>query len=139
MYGGGQPPPTSRRKMLIQTTDKMDAASSILELLLQDTRKYCNFCGADYKGLQCCESPQIGSHYEHLIAVVKQNKAKQHANDNAYGSSKHIRHALAIPPILFNEWNNLFLKRFNEKLLDKPKDMHDMMRRFPFLKTCERV
>ena len=143
--GGFDPPKGLRRNtVLIKTQDKFDAASAILEMLLQDPRKYCNMCGSDYlkgKKTTCCEHPQVGSHYEHLMAVVKQNKMRQTENSNSYGSGEetNLRGTLAMPPILFNEWCFIFQKRFGEKLLGNHNDMIKMMKRFPYLRTCERV
>jgi len=129
--------------VLIKTQDKWDAAYALLNMLLKDPERYCNMCGTKYSITKpyCCEQPQIGSNFDHLSAVVKQNKTRISYNKNSLGMGreKKMRSCLAMPPVLFNEWCNAFKELYGVKLFDKPEDMHACMRRLPFLRTCERV
>lgn len=126
---------------VIKARDKWDAAYDLLNLLLKDNEKYCNMCGATWKNKPCCESPQIGTNYEHLQAVVKQNKTKIQINENACGTNKSntMRSAISMPPVLYQEWCKAFETLYGEKLFKTPSDLHTCMKRMPFLCTCERV
>ena len=126
---------------LIKARDKWDAAYDLLNLLLKDTERYCNMCGAKWETKPCCESPQIGSNLEHLTAVVQQNKTKIANQKNALGMSENklMRSSIAMPPVLFNEWSGAFERLYGEKLFKTPKDLHKCMRKMPYLMTCGRV
>jgi len=129
--------------VLIKTRGKWDAAYSLLNLLLKDTHKYCNMCGTPYRpGMKpCCDQMQMGSHQDHLTAVVKQNKQKISDNVNCFGAGKKssLRHCMSMPPVLYQEWSKAFFKLYEVKLFDTHKDMLDCMKKMPFLKTCERT
>lgn len=126
---------------LIKARGKWDAAYDLLNLLLKDKERYCNMCGAKWQEKPCCEAPQIGNHIEHLTALVQQNKTRVKNNKNAYGEGREskMRSAMAMPPVLFNEWCASFEKLYGEKLFKTPSDLHTCMRKMPFLMTCERV
>jgi len=127
---------------LIKTRGKWDAAYDLLNLLLKDSSKYCNMCGQAWTGTVCCDQAQIGSHNDHLMAVVKQNKQKIANNKSATGSMNEktgMRSCMSMPPVLYQEWSAAFFKLYEVKLFDKHEDMINCMKKMPFLNTCERV
>lgn len=127
--------------MLVKTRGKWDAAYDLLNLLLKDTEKYCNMCGQKWIGKPCCDSMQVGTNYDHLMAVVQQNKTKIANNKNAVGVGREnkMRYAMSMPPVLYNEWCMAFEQLYGEKLFKNAKDLHECMRKMPFLKVCETV
>jgi len=120
--------------MLIRTPDKFLSARAILNTLLKDTRKYCNWCGADFdpKYFPCCDNPQIGSHIDHLRGIIKQNQMlrETRANDFASTKKKTLRLAVSLPQVLSREWERCFKNNQREKLL-KPGELRKFMKEFP--------
>lgn len=127
--------------MLIKTNDKYKSARAILELLLKDKTLYCNWCGDDYiHGFVCCENPQIGSHADHLKAVIKQNRIVRETRNNDFASTddKSFRWGVSLPPRFLREWEKCFKTSQGEKLLGKG-DLNKFMKEFPQFCVARRV
>lgn len=127
----------------MKTGDKWTAVRCLLNLILKDTRLYCNNCDNDYDEKEpiCCESPQIGSHMTHLKAVAKQNESHRELMKDEFGSMKNkdMRWGISMPPRVFHILNKTFLRTYNEKLFRDQKDMHKFMKAFPAFKVCNKI
>jgi len=127
----------------MKTHDKWTAVRCLLNLILKDTRLYCNNCGEYYFENKpvCCEDPQVGSHAVHLRAIVKQNKVHKELMANSHGSVKNkaMRWGISFPPTVFHILNKTFLTTYNEKLLRDNKDLHGFMKAFPPFCVCDKI
>ena len=120
--------------MLIKTYDKFLAARAILNTILKDTRKYCNWCGSTYdpNDFPCCDNPQVGSHIDHLHGLIKQNREIRETRKNDFASTdnKTMRWAVSLPAGLFREWERCFKNSQKKKLLEAG-DLPKFMKEFP--------
>jgi len=120
--------------MLIRTPDKFLSARAILNTILKDTRKYCNWCGSTYdpNDFPCCDNPQVGSHVDHLHGLLKQNRDVREMQKNDFASTKNksMRLAVSLPAGLFREWERCFKNNQGEKLI-KPGELPKFMKEFP--------
>lgn len=131
MRGAGQlAPHFIKEEMLIRTPNKFLAARAILNTILKDTRKYCNYCGNTYdpKDYPCCDNAQVGSHIDHLRGVIKQNVElrEMQANDFASTKDKSFRLAVSLPVGLYREWERCFKNNQGRKLLETGDDLQEV-------------
>lgn len=121
----------------------MLAARAMLNVLLQDNTKYCNWCGAAYNpaDFPCCDNPQVGNHKDHIRGIIRQNKAVRETRKNEFASTdgKHLRWGISLPPRVYQIWDLGFKKSFGCKLFETKEDMAHFCREFKMFTIPKRV
>ena len=134
-------PPT--RIMLIKTKSKMDAVQALHNTLMKDKTVYCNNCGDDFhkEMFPCCERPDLGTHLQHCLRVVRHNAEIRKSRDNALAQTENkLRWAISLPPRYLSDLERMFENsQQGRKLFETDKDLVAFMKRFPKFCTCERV
>lgn len=127
--------------MLVKTNDRWTAVHALMNTLLKDKQKYCNYCGKEFEDSLCCDNPQIGRHIDHVKGVINQNKVTRSEAKNAFGANgdKSLRLGLSLPPRFLDDLERAFKATYGEKLIRDPKDLHSFMRKFPAFTTCQKV
>lgn len=129
--------------MLLKTKSKMLAARAMLNVLLKDNTKYCNWCNADYSldTFPCCENPQVGRHIDHLRGIIRQNKAikETRKNELATTDNKTLRWSISLPPRIYQIWDLCFRKSFDCKLFETKEDMAHFCREFKMFTIPRRI
>lgn len=112
-----------------------------MNTILKDSTVYCNMCGLDYavETHPCCEEPQLGTHMQHVMMVVKQNKELRKSRRNEFASTKDasMRWGASLPPRFFEEWDRGFRRTYKEKLIRDQKDFRKFMKKFKAFTICE--
>ena len=131
--------------MLIKVNNKWEAVHAVINTWLKDQRKYCNNCGATYQPElgQCCNDPAIGTNFDVMVALKRQNQATRdtRANDHA-AMTEHgqMRWGVSIPPDLMMTLDN-YMKAHGHKrgLFEDVSDLNKFMRKFPIFAIAKKV
>jgi hypothetical protein len=112
-------------------------------LWLQDTTVYCNCCGSNFinDGMDCCETPQIGTNLLLLSALVQENKVIRETRDNDFASNKNktFRLGISITPRLLHDLEQYSINTLKEPLWKDAAEMNDFMKAFPEFTIPRRV
>lgn len=129
--------------MLLKTKSKMLAARSMLNVLLKDNTKYCNWCGSTYskETFPCCDNPQVGKHIDHIRGIIRQNKAVRETRKNDFASTdtKQWRWGISLPPKVYQIWDLCFKKSFGCKLFETKEDMASFCKEFKMFAIPKRI
>ncbi len=122
--------------------EKVQSLRELTNLWLKDTNLYCNNCDADYfKGMPCCDKPQIGNNLQHTSSLVKTLKDIRETRYSATGAtpSKNMRWGVSLPPRLYHLLEAYCRKNFGHKLFQTQKHMRNFMKEMPEFKVPEKI
>ena len=117
------------------TTCKETALKDFIRLWLEDTTPYCNCCGSIFinDGLDCCETPQIGTNLLLLSALIQENQRIKMSRENDFASNKNktLRLGISITPRLLHDLEQFSINTLQEPLWKDQAEMNDFMKAFP--------
>lgn len=124
----------------IKTKNRLDVIESLINVALKDSTPYCNNCDKNYDGSQCCDDPQVGTHIEHVKALIIDNELIKERNLHETGKSAEgtMRLAFRLPPRIYHILHNYF-KAYGEKFPKDTEELYALMKRFNKFCAVEKI
>lgn len=117
------------------TNCKEVALRDFMNKWLEEPTQYCNYCGCIFSddGVQCCDTPQIGTNLTLITALIQENVRIRNTrlNDFASNADKTFRIGISMTPRLMHDLEEYSINSLKEPLWKDQAEMNDFMRSFP--------